>query len=185
LETEARMDAALRQALGGDAQAFAELVREHQAMVYSIGWHFLADRGAAEDLAQEVFLQLYQGLANIQSGSHLTHWLRRVTVHRCIDHSRRKHFRRELPLKETLEIAADGKPADSFLSKRLQETVAALPEKQRLVVVLRFQEQLGLAEIAELLNMPLNTVKSTLYRALEDLRGKLTRKLKEARYAIF
>lgn len=179
------MDVALRQALGGDQQAFAEIVREHQAMVFSIGWHFLADRGAAEDLAQEVFLQLYQALASIESAPHLTHWLRRVTVHRCIDHSRKKHFRRELPLNETHEIAAAAARADSFLSQRLQETVAALPEKQRLVVVLRYQEQMNLAEIAELLNMPLNTVKSTLYRALEGLRGKLTRKLKEARYAFF
>ena len=53
-----------------------------------------------------------------------------------------------------------------------------------MVVLLRYQEELGPGEIAELLNMPVNTVKSTLHRALEELRGKLTRKLKEARYAI-
>src|SRR5256885_6325586 len=48
--------------------------------VFSIGWHFFADRALAEDLAQEVFLQLYQGLPAIQSTSHLTHWLRRTAV---------------------------------------------------------------------------------------------------------
>lgn len=179
------MEVALRQAAQGDQQAFAEIVREHQGMVFSIGWHFLGDRALAEDLAQEVFLQLYRGLPAIQSASHLTHWLRRTTVHRCIDHSRRKYFRRESPLEEVQEIATGTAPADPFLHERLRQTVAQLPEKQRMVVLLRYQEELGADEIAELMNIPVNTVKSTLHRALEGLRGKLSRKLREARYAIF
>lgn len=184
-EPEARMEMALRQATQGDQQAFAEILREHQGMVFSICWHFLADRALAEDLAQEVFLQLYQRLAAIQSASHLTHWLRRTTVHRCIDHSRRKHFRRESPLEEMQEMATGTAPADPFLHESLRQAVAQLREKQRMVVLLRYQEELGPGEIAELLNLPENTVKSTLHRALEELRGKMTRKLKEARYAIF
>ena len=184
-ELEARMEVALRQAAQGDQQAFAEIVREHRGMVFSICWHFLADRALAEDLAQEVFLQLYQRLPAIQSAAHLTHWLRRTAVHRCIDHSRRKYFRRESPLEELQEVATGTAPTDSFLHKRLRQTVAQLPERQRMVVLLRYQEELGTGDIAELLNMPENTVKSTLHRALEELRGKLTRKLKEARYAIF
>lgn len=184
-EPEARMEMAVRQAAQGDQQAFAEIVREHQGMVFSIGWHFLGDRALAEDLAQEVFLQLYRGLAAIQSASHLTHWLRRTAAHRCIDHSRRKYFRRESPLEEVQEVATGTAPPDAFLHERLRQTVAQLPEKQRMVVLLRYQEELGPDEIAEVLNMPVNTVKSRLHRALEELRGKLTRKLKEARYAIF
>lgn len=183
-EPEARMEMALRQAAQGDQQAFAEIVHEHRSMVFSICWHFLGDRALAEDLAQEVFLQLYRGLAAIQSASHLTHWLRRTTAHRCIDHSRRKYFRRESPLEEVQEMAIGKAPADAFLHNRLRQTVAQLPEKQRMVVLLRYQEELGLEEIAEVLNMPVNTVKSRLHRALEELREKLTRKLKEARYAI-
>lgn len=183
LESEARMEMALGQARQGDHRAFAEIVREHQAMVFSIGWHYLADRALAEDLGQEVFLRLYQNLAAIESPAHLAHWLRRVAVHRCVDHSRRGYFRRESPLEETHEIAVGSSPADSFLSERLRQSVAQLREKQRMVIVLRYQEELELGEIAELLDMPLNTVKSTLHRALENLRGKLTRKVKEPRYA--
>ena len=176
---------ALRQALQGDHRAFAEIVREHQGMVFSIAWHFLSDRALAEDLAQEVFLQLYQRLSAIQSASHLVHWLRRTAVHRCIDHGRRKNFRRESPLDDAHEIASGTAPADAFLQETLRQTLAQLPEKRRMVVVLRYQEELGPGEIAELLNMPVNTVKSTLHRALDELRGKLMRNLKEARYAIF
>jgi len=185
LEPEARMDTALQRARQGDSAAFAEIVREHQGMVFSIGWHYLGDAWLAEDLGQEVFLQLYQNLGAIQSANHLSHWVRRVAVHRCIDHSRRKYFRRESPLDESHEVAANGKPGDSFLSKRLRQTVAQLRDKERMVIVLRYQEELELAEIAELLNMPLNSVKSTLFRALQNLRGKMSRQVKEARYAFF
>ncbi len=184
-ERESRIEEALGQAADGDAQAFAELVREYQSMVFSIGWHFLGDRALAEDLAQEVFLELYRRLKEIQSTAHLTHWLRRVAVHRSIDQGRRRKFRQETALEEIQEPASGTAPPDSFLLARLRETVAKLPEKQRAVVVLRYQEDLGPAEIAELLEMPVNTVKSTLHRALEELRGKLGRKLKEARYALF
>jgi RNA polymerase sigma-70 factor (ECF subfamily) len=179
------MDMALRQARQGDNSAFAEIVREHQGTVFSIGWHYLGDPSLAEDLGQEVFVQLYQNLPAIQSASHLTHWLRRVAVHRCIDHTRRKRFRHESPLEESHKLAANGKPVDSFLSARLRQTVTQLREKERMVIVLRYQEEMELAEIADVLNMPLNTVKSTLFRALQNLRGKLTRQVKEARYAFF
>ena len=171
-------------AVRGDQAGFAEIVEEHQGMVFSIAYHFLRNSSLAEELAQEVFLHLYQNLSSIQSPAHLKHWLRRVTSHRCIDQSRRQKFRQEVALEEIAEPAVASSSPDLMLSERLQKTVASLPEKQRMIVVLRYQEELGPGEIAELLNMPVNTVKSTLHRALEELRGKLTRKLKEARYAI-
>jgi RNA polymerase sigma-70 factor, ECF subfamily len=185
LEPDVRMEAALREATRGDQQAFAEIVREHQAMVFSIGWHFLADKSLAEDLAQEVFLECYRGLSDIHSAAHLTNWLRRVAIHRSIDQGRRKKVRREVTFDETPEPAREDAEVDSFLGERLHQTVAKLPEKQRAVVLLRYQEDLEPSEIAELLQMPVNTVKSLLQRALDELRGKLGRKLKEARYAIF
>jgi RNA polymerase sigma-70 factor (ECF subfamily) len=72
-----------------------------------------------------------------------------------------------------------------MLSERLQKTVASLPEKQRMIVILRYQEELGPAEIAEVLKMPVNTVKSTLNRSLAELRKKLARSFGEMKYAIF
>jgi RNA polymerase sigma-70 factor (ECF subfamily) len=113
------------------------------------------------------------------------YWLRRVTANRCIDQGRRKFRRRELALEETPEPMAAASPADQLLSERLQKSLATLPERQRMVVVLRYQEGLGPAEIGELLGMPVNTVKSTLHRSLADLRKSLTRRIREVRYAFF
>jgi len=176
---------AFERASHGDRNAFAELVRDRQAMVFSICWHYLQDRTLAEDVAQEVFLELYQKLSTLESSDHLTYWLRRVTVNRCIDHGRRRKNRRESGIEDVPEPAAEAITADPLLSRKLQQTLELLPEKQRMVVILRYQEGLELAEIGELMQMPLNTVKSTLHRTLEDLRKKMTRKLGEIRYAIF
>ena len=154
-------------------------------MVFSIAFHFLQDRGAAEDVAQEVFLELYQKLATIQSPAHLTYWLRRVAVHRSIDQGRRRKRRSETALEDAPEPSGVTAMRDPLLQGQLQETLAALPEKQRMIVVLRYQEDLGPAEIAELLQIPVNTVKSTLHRSLEELRRLLTRRLGEIRYAFF
>ena len=179
------MQAALENSARGDSSAFAEIVREYQGMVFSIAWHYLQDRAMAEDLAQEVFLELYQSQAAIQSAAHLTYWLRRVSVNRCIDQGRRQKHRPELALDEAPEPSSTNSTADSLLLQRLQATVGELPEKQRMIVVLRYQEDLGPAEIAEVLQMPVNTVKSTLHRSLAELRKRLTRKIGEVRYAFF
>ena len=182
-----RLTTALTRSAQGDSLAFAELVQKHQGMVFSIAYHFLHDRALAEDLAQEVFLELYQSLDRIESTAHLTYWLRRVTANRCIDQGRKKFRRRELALEDAPEPSAPSQPQvnDPLLLKQLQQSVAGLPEKQRMVVILRFQEGLGPAEIAEVLAMPVNTVKSTLHRSLADLRKGLTRKIREVRYAFF
>ena len=91
-------DHTLALARDGDATAFAAIVRRHQSMVFSLALHVLRSRAAAEDLAQEVFLELYRNLARIESPAHVMCWLRRVTSHRCIDELRRPRHRMELPM---------------------------------------------------------------------------------------
>jgi RNA polymerase sigma-70 factor (ECF subfamily) len=164
----------LAKAARGDQTAFAELVHQHQAMVFSLAYHFLHDGTLAEELAQEVFLQLYRSLVKIESLSHLKFWLRRVTGHRCIDWARRHNHRPEISLEDLPEPTAPVPPGDPVLAHRLRRLVAALPEKPRMVVTMRFQEDLQPAEIAEILEMPVNTVKSHLYRGLELLHQKLS-----------
>src|SRR5512147_2569678 len=91
-------DDLLAQAQAGSETAFSALVRGHQAMVFGLAYHFLRSRGAAEDLAQDVFLALHQNLSRVVSAAHLTFWLRRVTCNRCIDSVRRLRHRLELPM---------------------------------------------------------------------------------------
>ena len=157
---------------------FASLVHRHQSMVFSIALHFLQDRSAAEELAQDVFLQLHANLASLESDAHITFWLRKVTAHRCIDRKRRRRLP-QVSLDDAPEPSTPAQSSDLFLAQRLRRYVASLPEKPRLVVILRYQEDLGPEDIAEVLTMPLATVKSHLQRALATLREKVTRAIGE------
>ena len=148
-------------------------------MVYSLAWHFLHDRALAEELAQEVFLELYRHLATIQSPEHLVFWLRKVASRRCIDQTRRRAFWPKFGLDDVPEPPAKIRQSDPMLSRTLAKLVASLPEKARAVVVLRYQEDLDPSDIAKVLDMPVATVKSHLQRSLEMLRDKLARTVGE------
>jgi RNA polymerase sigma-70 factor (ECF subfamily) len=158
---------------------FTAMVREHQAMVFSIAYHFLRDRALAEELSQDVFLQLHKRLGELQSPEHVTYWLRRVTSHRCIDAARRRKLRPRVGLDEVPEPFTAPAEGDPLLSRALGRLVASLPEKPRMVVILRYQEDLDLDEIAEALGMPVRTVKSHLQRSLAMLREKMRRTVGE------
>ena len=159
---------------------FAGIVRRQQAMVFSIALHFLRDRQAAEELAQDVFLHLHQHLASLKSPEHVTFWLRKVTSHRCIDYSRRRKWS-QVSLDDVPELPAEPLARDPLLARRLRQLVGSLPEKARVVVILRYQEDLTPAEIAEVLAMPVATVKSHLQRSLAVLREKVVRVIGDAR----
>ena len=170
-------DRRLARARAGDLDAFAELVRHHQRLVFAIACRMLDDRAAAEDLAQDVFVQLHRHLATIESDAHLASWLRRVVTHRAIDAVRERKRRPVTPLDAIAEPAVATPPSeqDPLLVTWLRTQVAALPAAARAVVVLRYQRELGPVEIAETLDMPLNTVKSHLKRSLAVLRARCAR----------
>jgi RNA polymerase sigma-70 factor (ECF subfamily) len=163
----------LTQAQAGDQSAFAELVRQHQAMVFGLALNFLRQRAEAEDLAQDVFVALHQNLARMESASHVRFWLCTVTSRRCIDRVRRLSWRLEQATGRVPDQQVLPRAEDPLLTAMLQRLVAKLTPAARMVVTLRFQEDLQLTEIAEILDMPVNTVKSHLRRALETLRSKL------------
>lgn len=177
--TGARLDETLDRPALSDQLAFEQIVRQHQGMVFSLACHYLRDRSLAEELAQEVFLNLHQNLHTIKSPEHLTFWLRKVTSHRCIDQTRRQKVRPQVSLEDVAEPVAKATENDLLLSELLRRVVDALPEKARMVVILRYQEDLDPTEIAGVLDMPLNTVKSHLRRSLSILRDKLSRTLGE------
>jgi RNA polymerase sigma-70 factor (ECF subfamily) len=162
----------LRRAREGDHDAFAEIVAGHESMVYSLAYHFFQDRSRGEEIAQDVFLQLFRNLDTIESPAHLLFWLRQVTARRCIDVMRRGKLLRPVPL-EAVELKSVAHDGDPLLERRLRQLVADLPEAQRLVLTLRYQEDLDPSEICRIVDMPVNTVKSHLHRALSALRKKL------------
>jgi len=163
---------------------FEQLVDEHQSMVFSLAWRLTGDRGLAEELAQDVFLELDRHLPNLGSANHARYWLRQVTLHRATDALRRKRTKAAslgTDVWEELEERHGFMEADSEspLGMRVEEMLARLPEPQRAAIVLRYQEDLSPDEIAVMLRAPVATVKSNLQRGLKLLRIKAQQTLKE------
>lgn len=153
---------------------FEDLVHEHERMVFSIAYHFLHNTAASEEVAQDVFLELFKALKTLQSKAHVTFWLRRVACHRSIDYSRRNRMSAaEVSWEKLPEPRQAASESDPMMSRRLRQLVAALPEKMRMVVILRYQADAALEEIADAMGIPLNTVKSTLHRAHAILRSRV------------
>jgi RNA polymerase sigma-70 factor (ECF subfamily) len=154
---------------------FARIVADNQSLVFSLAMRFLRDREAAEEIAQDVFLQFYRNIGQIEGPAHATRWLRRAACHRCIDETRTRRFRPQVGLEAVPGPSSQSAYPDPFLNERLRCLVAELPGSARMVVLLRYQEDLDPTDIAEMLNIPVSTVKSRLHRSLAWLRGRLER----------
>jgi RNA polymerase sigma-70 factor, ECF subfamily len=164
---------------------FRNLVERHQSRVFSIAWRILGDSATAEEVAQDVFLELHKNLRRLESEEHITAWLRRVACCRATDALRRRSARPDAGEGNMSETFSEGLMAmplttrSSPLMNRVEHLVLTLPPAQRAVVLMRYQEDLEPEEIAGTLSMPLATVRSHLQRAVKCLRTKAERTLKE------
>jgi RNA polymerase sigma-70 factor (ECF subfamily) len=172
----AAVDEAFRRAKEGDLQAFRELLRLHKMRVFSMALRIIGNTADAEEIAQDVFLQLHGSLAQISSSGHLKHWLLRAVSHRCIDRLRSRSSRPRLVsidgFPESVQVDAAGE-SDPLAIAQVRTLMLELAPEARTVLLMRYQEDLAPSEIATVLAMPVNTVKSHLRRSLEWLRAQL------------
>jgi RNA polymerase sigma-70 factor (ECF subfamily) len=167
------VDDDLAKARAGDMAAFKALVVLHQKSVFGLALRMLGTVDAAEDIAQEVFMQLHAKLTSIETSDHLRFWLRRVTANRAIDQLRRSGLLRVTSLNGEAEHLGSEDPGDPLLQRRIRALLLQLNPAARAVVTLRYQEDLDPTEIAQVLEMPINTVKSHLKRSLDLMREGL------------
>jgi len=166
------LDEQLRKARRGERTALTLLVQAHQRSVYSLALRMLGTRDLAEDLTQEVFMQMNGNLSTIESNRHLGFWLRQVTSNRAIDQLRRRARVQMTSLDEETQLFSAEEASDPLLQRHLQGLLADLSPPARAVLLLRYQEDLDPVEIARTLEMPLNTVKSHLKRSLQIMRER-------------
>jgi RNA polymerase sigma-70 factor (ECF subfamily) len=161
---------------------FRSLIEIHQRMVFSIALRVTGDPSTAEEVAQDVFLELHRSVERLANAEHIRFWLRRVAVHRSTDALRRRAHRPEFAAEEWEEQHSleDDAPISSInLQARLDELLRALPEPMRVVVVLRYQEEMLPDEIARMLGKSVASVKSHLHHGLKLLRRKAAVTMKE------
>lgn len=171
-------DEALVQAAGRAAgeRAFAELLRRHQGKVRGLLLRLTCDRNLADDLAQEVFLRAYRGLCGFEGRARFSTWLYRIAYNVYLNHRARVRELASLP--ENFESGAMAPETSmsanrSDLRRDLDAAIGALPERYRAVVMLYYLEDVSYPEIAEILELPLGTVKTHLHRAKRMLRDHL------------
>lgn len=165
-----------RRAQGGDRLAFAELVRSHQSAVRNqLRRLTQGDVALADDLAQESFIQAWTHLAEFRGQARFATWLYRIAYHRFVAHLR--SHRAMLPLSDD-EPEASGVAADDALQARAMRldvaaALAQLPPAQRVALIHCYYLDLSHEEAAQVLNVPLGTLKSQVLRAKARLRDAL------------
>lgn len=167
------LDEQLAKARSGERAALTALVQAHQRSVYSLALRMLGARDLAEDLTQDVFMQMNGNLRTIESNKHLGFWLRQVTTNRAIDQLRRRSRVEMTSLDNESQLFGVEDDGDPLLQRHLRALLSDLSPQARAVLLLRFQEDLDPTDIARTLDMPINTVKSHLKRSLESMREKI------------
>ncbi|KUO53125.1 MAG: hypothetical protein APF76_03540 [Desulfitibacter sp. BRH_c19] len=173
------LDVCVEKIFKGQKEYFNVLVKQLQVPVYRLAVKMVGDKEEAKDLTQEIFLKVYKSFATYDRSVKITTWIYRIATNTCIDYLRKK--KELLMLKEDqaiqIEKRADLLPEKAFevkeLSQDINSKINLLPESYRVVVILKYINELTFEEIADILKQPVSTVKTKLYRAREMLRGHL------------
>jgi RNA polymerase sigma-70 factor (ECF subfamily) len=165
----------------GDRRAFEDLVRTQQHRVYGLALRMLGNAAEAQDVAQEVFIRAHRGMAEFRGDARLSTWLYTIASRLCLNRLAGSERRLTHHGEEMLVRLPDGRPGPDEtlergeLEEALHRAIAELDEERRVVVVLRDVEGLAYEEIAEILDLPVGTVRSRLHRGRLDLKEKLER----------
>lgn len=188
MESDERLAARCQQ---GDMAAFTELVNRYKDKVYNLAVRMLRDRGDAEDLAQETFLNVYRAVATFRVDERFSTWIYKIASNLCIDRLRkRRHLTISLdaPVQEGEELyrqvpdwshAPEPLYEQSELREDVQAAIDQLPSKYRLIILLRHMQDMAYEEIATVMDLPVGTVKTRLFRAREILKRHLERMSEE------
>lgn len=172
----------IERVLGGDANAFEELVLRYEKTVYSLAVRMVSDREDAADMTQEAFIKAYNSLSSFRGDSRFSVWLYRITTNVCLDFLRSKSRRPQVSLTVgddddgdvQLDIPDPAADPEDQLMKRLgmqslSEGLKLLPDKQRQILVMRELGGMSYAEISSALSLEEGTVKSRIFRARKNL----------------
>src|SRR5262249_20103171 len=166
---------------GGQREAFDRIVERYRRDVYRIAYRMTTNHEDADDVAQETFLRAYRALGSFRGDASLKTWLFRIAMNLSINvgRSRAGHRTEERDLEILPDTGGAEGPAGerrllrSEEAARVRGAVAALPPRQKQVVLLRMYEELSFQEIAEVLDCPIGTAKANFFHAMNNLRKAL------------
>jgi RNA polymerase sigma-70 factor (ECF subfamily) len=166
-------------ALSGSDRAFRSLVERHHPVAFAVVRSIIGARDDVEDVVQEVFIKVYKGLSSYRGESKLSTWIYRIARNEALNAATRKRIEGD-PIEEARIEAPTGSRPDTQFEKRaerseLETHLAHLDETQRTVLELRYLGERSYEEIAEILDLPIGTVKSHIHRAKIELKRVMMR----------
>ena len=176
----------IRRALAGDQKAYEEILNRYRPGIFNLVLRMVRNREEAEDIVQETFIKAFNALSTFSEEYALSTWLYKIALNNCIDHFRKKKLQ-TLSLDKPLEgkdsdlkrelpdrgLTPEGAVLRSERHQLVREAIEKLPEHYRRVIVMRHQEERSYEEIAQILGVPLGTVKARIFRARELLKKML------------
>src|SRR5256712_2112117 len=172
----------------GDTTAFEELIERHQGLVTGTVARMLGSNSDVEDITQQVFIRVWKNAIRYVPRAKFTTWLLKITRNLVFNELRRTRRHAHVPIQTDPQAQAiplqdeTGQPPDASLLERelqqaIEEAITALPERQRMALVLRRYQELSYEQIAEVLDLSVPAVKSVLFRARTELRERLSKYL--------
>lgn len=155
----------------GDPEAFSELVMRHQHMIYNVAFRFMRDASLAEDMAQEAFLKGFRLLHGFRGDCSFSTWMYRVTCSVCLTELNRRKRRGEVELQPHHVNGSTENDAGALdLPEQLRRCISKLSDRYATIVTLYYLKGVSYEEITQVLNIPMGTLKTWMFRARKQLR---------------
>ncbi|MFO1444114.1 RNA polymerase sigma factor [Bacillus sp. Bva_UNVM-123] len=169
----------IQEVLAGNKQGYAYIINKYKNQLYATILRMTKNPQDAQDLVQEAFIKIYEQLGKYDGKGSFSSWLYRVAFNHCMDEFRKKSYQmRRVEINE--ELMEDSKhPEVIFLkkekSRQLERLISTLPDDERMIILLRYVNELCYDEISELVEVPVSTVRNKLHRAKKKMRETVKR----------
>ena len=173
--------------LSGEKIAFAELIEQYKKLVFHIVFRIMNDKEEREDICQDVFIKVYQGLKGFKGDCKLSSWIGKIAYNTSLNHIGKRHddLWEDMDHREGFleSVNGNGYQPDHFATQNnygdiLRSEIRQLPEQQKIIISLYHFDDLSYQEISEITGLPDGTVKSYLFRARQSLKERLDKKYK-------
>lgn len=169
----------IEEVLAGNKQAYAQIINKYKNQLYATILRMTKNPQDAQDLVQEAFIKVYHQLGKYEGKGTFSSWIYRVAINHCMDEFRKKRYKmQQLEISED-QVMNPNHPEVIFLKKeknrQLEKLIGTLPEEERIIILLRYVNELSYNEISELVETPVSNVRNKLHRAKKKLRETIKR----------